>query len=110
MQLIGAQMKDQMKIQEITQKYIEQAHLTQEKFADAMNASLRNTNVSRVSVSNWLNGRYEPETDFLLVVMMVYSDWRMEWAIQCLCAKLPEVFEMDANGALTTLKTAVIQA
>lgn len=99
-----------MKVQEITQKYIEQAGLTQEKFADALNASLRNTGVSRVSVSNWLNGKYEPETDFLLLVMMVYNDWRMEWAIRCLCAKLPEVFALDDQGALTTLKRAVIRA
>ena len=99
-----------MKVQEITQKFIEQASLTQEKFAEALNASLRNTGVSRVSVSNWLNGKYEPETDFLLVVMIVYSDWRMEWAIRSLCAKLPEVFMIDDQGALTTLKRAVILA
>ena len=99
-----------MKVQEITQKFIEQASLTQEKFAEALNASLRNTGVSRVSVSNWLNGKHEPETDFLLMVMMVYSDWRMEWAIRCLCAKLPEVFDVDEQGALTTLKRAVILA
>lgn len=99
-----------MKVSEITQKYVDQTGLTQDKFADALNFSLRNTGVSRVSVSNWLNDKHEPETDFLLLVMMVYSDWRMEWAIRCLCAKLPEVFEIDPNGALTTLKRAVIQA
>ncbi len=99
-----------MNVQEITQKYIDQTDLTQEKFADALNFSLRNTGVSRVSVSNWLNGKHEPETDFLLIVMMVYSDWRMEWAMRCLCAKLPEVFALDERGALTTLKRAVIQA
>ncbi len=99
-----------MNVQEITQKYIDQTDLTQEKFADALNFSLRNTGVSRVSVSNWLNGKHEPETDFLLIVMMVYSDWRMDWAMRCLCAKLPEVFALDERGALTTLKRAVIQA
>lgn len=99
-----------MNVQEITQKYIDQTDLTQEKFADALNISLRNTGVSRVSVSNWLNGKHEPETDFLLIVMMVYSDWRMDWAMRCLCAKLPEVFALDERGALTTLKRAVIQA
>lgn len=99
-----------MNVQEITQKYIDQTDLTQEKFADALNFSLRNTGVSRVSVSNWLNGKHEPETDFLLIVMMVYSDWRMDWAMRCLCAKLPEVFALDERGTLTTLKRAVIQA
>ena len=99
-----------MKVNEITQKFIEQGEMTQEKFAEALNFSLRNTGVSRVSVSNWLNGKYEPTTDFLLIVMMVYNDWRMEWAIRCLCAKLPEVFAVDEHGVLTTLKRAVIQA
>jgi len=80
-------------VQKIVREYMEIGNLTQIKFADALNESLINTNVSRVSVSNWLNGKYEPETDLLLVLLCVYSDWRMRFAVDALTAKLPEVFE-----------------
>ena len=93
-----------MKISEIVKKYMEERGLKQEAFVAELNKSLRNTGLSRVSISNWLNERNEPDTDFLLLVMMVYSDWRMEFAIDCLCAKLPEVFVRDERGALMTLK------
>jgi len=91
-------------ISEVVKKYMTENNLTQEAFVGKLNQSLVNTNVSRASVSHWLNNKYEPETDFLLLVMMVYSDWRMDFAIDCLCAKLPEVFVRDERGALTTLK------
>jgi len=93
-----------VKISEIVKKYMEERGLKQEAFVAELNKSLRNTGLSRVSISNWLNERNEPDTDFLLLVMMVYSDWRMEFAIDCLCAKLPEVFVRDERGALMTLK------
>jgi transcriptional regulator with XRE-family HTH domain len=80
-------------VQGVVRRYMEAGTMTQEKFADALNESLINTNVSRVSVSNWLNGKYEPETDLLLVLLCVYGDWRMRFAVDALMAKLPEVFE-----------------
>jgi len=80
-------------VQGVVRRYMETGAMTQEKFADALNESLINTNVTRVSVSNWLNGKYEPKTDLLLVLLCVYGDWRMRFAVDALMAKLPEVFE-----------------
>jgi transcriptional regulator with XRE-family HTH domain len=80
-------------VQTIVRKYLEAGSFTQDKFAEALNESLINTNVSRVSVSYWLKGKYEPETDLLLILLCVYSDWRMKFAVEALTAKLPEVFE-----------------
>ena len=80
-------------VQAVVRQYLEASGATQGKFAEALNESLLNTNVSRVSVSYWLNGKYEPETDLLLILLVVYSDWRKNFAIDCLMAKLPEVFE-----------------
>lgn len=80
-------------VQSVVRKYLNSLNLTQDKFAEALNESLVNTNISRVSVSYWFNGKNEPETDFLLILLCVYSDWRMKFAVDCLMAKLPEVFE-----------------
>jgi len=83
----------QKPVQLVVRRYLDASQLTQDKFAEALNESLINTNVSRVSVSHWLNGKYEPETDLLLVLLCVYGDWRLRFAVDCLTAKLPEVFE-----------------
>ena len=80
-------------VQTIVRQYMKEIGLTQDKFAEAINEKLINTSVSRVSVSNWLNGKYEPETDLLLILLVVYSDWRKQFAVDCLMAKLPEVFD-----------------
>jgi len=80
-------------VQSVIRQYMKATGLTQDKFAEALNESLINTNVSRVSVSNWLNGKYEPETDLLLILIVVYSGWQKRFAVDCLSAKLPEVFE-----------------
>lgn len=84
---------DDSTIQSVTKKYLESTGLTYRGFAQALNESLRDTNVSHQSISNWEKAKNEPETDFLLVCMVTYSDWRMQFAIDMLCAKLPRVFQ-----------------
>jgi DNA-binding XRE family transcriptional regulator len=101
-------MSETVKVENVVKKYRQARTMTQEQFSDALSHSLVNTGLSRVAVTNWESGKSEPGTDFLLMVMMVYSDWRMEFAIDCLCAKLPEVFVRDERGALTTLKSTVL--
>lgn len=48
--------------------------------------------IAHTTVINWVEGRNEPDTDFLLRCLVVYQDWRREFAHLCLVAKLPEVF------------------
>lgn len=88
----------------VVNKFRTDQKLSLRGFAEALTNGLRNTRVSYSAVSRWEQGEDEPNTDFLLMCMIVYSDWRMEFAINALCAKLPEVFARDENGALTTLK------
>lgn len=97
----------ELTIAEITKMAMDTTGLTQDKFADALNQSLVNTGVKRVTVSNWLNNKYGPETDTLLVIHGAYTDWRREWAAACLCSKLPECFERDEHGRLILLASAV---
>jgi transcriptional regulator with XRE-family HTH domain len=91
-------MQEETKVTEVMKAYMDSYALTQEKFAAQLTASLKNTNISRVSVTNWCNGKSSPSTDFLLVCAVAYEDWRRSWAMSCLKAKLPEVFE---SGVVT---------
>ncbi len=79
-------------VKNVTKSYLESYELTHEKFSDQITASLKNTKISRVSVTNWCNGNSSPSTDFLLICLVAYKDWRYLWAMDCLKEKLPEVF------------------
>ena len=82
-----------VKIEDVMKAFMESYDLSQAKFAEQITASLVNTEISRVSVTNWCNGKSSPSTDFLLLCAVVYTDWRKTWAVACLKAKLPEVFD-----------------
>lgn len=83
-----------MSVKLITNNAMNKQALTQQGFADALNESLVETGVSRVSVSYWLNGKTEPETDFLEAMLVAYDpgDWRFSFALECLAAKSPLVW------------------
>jgi len=97
-----------MTVAEITKQALDMTGLTQDKFAEKLTQSLVNTGINRVSVSYWLNNKYSPETDTLLVIYGAYTDWRREWAAACLAAKLPEVFDRDSRGRLVLLASSYL--
>jgi hypothetical protein len=86
-------MQENYTVKNVMKTYMDAYGLTQQKFADSITQSLVHTDISRVSVTNWCGGKSSPSTDFLLVCAAVYEDWRRAWAVDCLKAKLPEVFE-----------------
>jgi transcriptional regulator with XRE-family HTH domain len=86
-------MQELSKVEDVMKSYLDRKNLTQEKFAEEITESLVNTNISRVSVTNWCNAKSSPSTDFLLLCAVVYEDWRRSWAVSCLKVKLPEVFD-----------------
>lgn len=77
----------------LTIKYRKNVEESYRGFAESLTEHLVNTGISHVSVQNWEKGMTDPNTDFLLICLVVHQDWRRQWAIDCLCAKLPEVFE-----------------
>lgn len=85
-------MNEELKVKDVMQAFKARQTLTHQQFADAVTDSLKNTEISRVSVTNWCNGKSSPDTDFLLICAVAYVDWRRSWAMECLKAKLPEVF------------------
>ena len=89
-------MSDQ--IVKITEFYQAKTGLTLRGFAESLNEKLVDTSVSHVSVGNWQRNQAEPATDFLTLVVMRYRDWRFDWALDCLAAKLPEVWGVPGGG------------
>lgn len=77
----------------LTRAWRQSMDMTYRSFAEALNEHLINTNITHTSVANWEKGMTDPNTDFLLVCLVMNTDWQRQWAIDCLCAKLPEVFE-----------------
>lgn len=92
----------------LTSEYRKRLGMTYRSFADALNEHLVNTSISHTSVANWEKGMIDPSTDFLLICLVVHDDWRSEWAIECLCAKLPEVFDRAIDGRMIILTNRVI--
>ena len=86
-------MEEKVTIADVTKGFMGREGLTQEQFSDALNESLVNTGIGRVAVTHWCNSKNSPKTDLLLVIFVVYKDWRMRWALECLKVKLPEVFD-----------------
>lgn len=86
-------MREIVTVADVMKAYMRSYKLTQQRFSEALNESLVGTDVSRVSVTNWCNGKSSPSTDFLLICAVAYEDWRRSWAMSCLKAKLPEVFD-----------------
>jgi hypothetical protein len=81
--------------------------LTYRAFASALCEHLEDTGISHQSVMNWEKGITEPGTDFLLTCLVVHDDWRAEWAVDCLCRKLPAVFDRRIDGRLVMLSRRV---
>ncbi|RMD60775.1 XRE family transcriptional regulator [Candidatus Parcubacteria bacterium] len=71
--------------------------VNQAEFAEMLAEGLVNIPpVTRVTVSAWETGKWEPDTDFLLALLARYAgtgDWREQFARDCLRAKIPEVFD-----------------
>lgn len=86
-------MEEQFTISNLMEQTFEKTGHNHETFAAALNEKLVNTNINRVSVTNWSNSKSAPKTDFLLVCAVTYQDYRAEWAKAALRIKLPEVFD-----------------
>ena len=85
-----------LKLSEVVSGTRLEQRMSMREFAEALTECVK-VPVSHASVNEWEKGRYEPATDFLLQVLVAYSDWRREFARGALVAKLPEVFidQMD---------------
>jgi transcriptional regulator with XRE-family HTH domain len=77
-------------VSEIVRKTREGQGLSMEAFGAALG-------VSKQAVSTWEIGRSVPDGLFLFVTAAKFSDWRRDWAHNCLAALRPEVFAPAAT-------------
>lgn len=82
----------------VTSEYRERLALTYRAFANALNERLLNTSISHVTIMNWEKGITDPNERFVLTCLVVYQDWRRQWAIDILCKTMPEVFVRENSG------------
>jgi len=71
--------------------------VSQEEFGDLLMDGLVNVPLSRTSVSAWENGKYEPDSDLLWTLVVQHygtKDWRLYFGLNCLRAKIPDVFDI----------------
>jgi transcriptional regulator with XRE-family HTH domain len=96
----------------VTKEYRKRMGLTYRAFADALNEHLVNTTITHASVQNWEKGMTDPNTDLLLNCLVVYpsKDWRAQFAIDALVAKLPAIFDRDEERKLLILSAAASHA
>ena len=81
-------------IYEVTRAYRKKEKLSLRGFADEINADLVNTNVTYGTVSRWEQevNYYEPDMRLLFECLATYSDWRADWARDCLKSMWPDLF------------------
>ena len=85
---------------QIVRNYLEATGLTLRGFAEALTEKLMgddDTTLSHQSVMNWRDGKMEPSTDFLTLILLSYRDWRFDFALSCLGVKRPEVWGQDGG-------------
>lgn len=82
-----------MQISQITLRHRNAQGLSLRGFADAINKKLINTNVSFSTVSRWEDEQslYEPDMQLLFECIATYSDWRAQWAVDCIKAMWPDL-------------------
>lgn len=76
----------------VTRNYRKLNSLSQEEFGAALAEQLPEYSFTKQAVSQWEKGKNKPDFEFLVLSAMRYSDWRRDWAFECLAALRPEVF------------------
>lgn len=70
--------------------------IPQEQFGEMLVEGLVDESISGTSVSAWETERYEPDDSLLWKLVVRHygtQAWQLLFAMQCLRAKLPDVFE-----------------
>ena len=87
-----------MRCKKIVEKYKNQIGLNNAQMADQLSDGLEMINpIKRQTVYSWNKGISDPSTDFLVLVLIKYRDWRFDFALDCLSAKDPWVWGEDGR-------------
>ena len=81
-------------IYQVMKQYRKTKNLSLRSFADQINKNLVNTDVTHSTVARWEdeNRPAEPDMRLLFECLATYSDWRAEWARDCLRSMWHDLF------------------
>lgn len=77
----------------VVSEYRKQRELSLRAFADEISNGLPQDGVTYQSVSNWENGVHSPSFQLLVLMAMRFTDWRHDFAADCLAVINPEYYE-----------------
>ena len=79
---------------EVVKAYRTAQKLSLRKFADEINEKLINTDISHTTVARMEDDQrqIEPDMRLLFECIATYSDWRAEWARDCLMSMWHDLF------------------
>lgn len=82
-----------MQTNQVVKEYREKQGLSLRGFAEAVNQKLINTGVTYATVSRWEDEKrpYEPDMRLLFECIATYSDWRAQFAVDCMRSMWPDL-------------------
>jgi hypothetical protein len=86
-----------MQVKEVVGKYLIQSGLSLRGFAAALTERIQGE-VSHPTVISWRDGKSEPSSNILALILIRYRDWRFDFALEALEAKAPEIWGRDDGG------------
>lgn len=85
-----------MDITQIVRKYRVQHDASLRSFADMLSGNAPQS-VTHQTVKNWEDGTHLPNYYYLLSLAIHNTDWRREFALECLAVMKPDYFARDVD-------------
>jgi transcriptional regulator with XRE-family HTH domain len=97
------------KFRDVVRAYREKQGMTVRQFAEALSEKMVNSDLSFGTISRWESPKdYAADVRFFLECFVTYTDWRMYFAVDCLKAMMPHVFDTGmVNFHLPTAEKAL---
>jgi transcriptional regulator with XRE-family HTH domain len=84
-----------MSVQDITRAMRQKQKLSQSGFGQALAEKVVGSTITRQAVIQWEQGKTRPDMRFLLAAVLLYEDWRQDWALACLKVIMGKTLEMQ---------------
>lgn len=80
-------------VHRIIREYRESRSLSLREFSKELVAGLPDETLSHQAVTYWENGAQSPSFSLLVVLALKTTDWRREFAVDCMAALKPATFQ-----------------
>jgi hypothetical protein len=84
-------------IGKITQAVRMKQKLSRQSFRLALAEKVAGSSLTRQRVAHWEQAKAHPDLRLLLAMVLLYEDWRQEWALDCLGAAGEQALQIEAG-------------